>query len=87
MRGTTAKRLRRLSVEQAQFKQSEKEQKLYPHKVQRKDGEKLVEYIINYVTQRYKKDSPMFLYRSLKRQWKALPWYRRKVENLVVVGK
>jgi len=83
MNGKVGKRLRKLSVEQSQFKKSEKEAIIYPHKMKSKIGEKIVEQVINFVTQRYKKDSPMFLYRKLKRQWKALPWDRRKIENLV----
>lgn len=84
MNGKVAKRLRKLAVQQSDMKKSEKEQIVYPHKMKRKIGEKIVEQAINFVTQKYKKDSPMFLYRKLKRQWKALSWDRRRIENLIV---
>jgi len=82
MRNIVARRLRKQALKLADYKTSEKENVIHKRKVKTKIGEKIKETIINLITERYKRDSPISIYRRLKKEWIETPRNLRNIQAI-----
>lgn len=77
MSGKVAKQLRKKAFELADNEQAERNDIIYRRRVRGKPG--LIE---KFITRRYREDTPIQVYRKLKKEWNRTPRPYRKIDNV-----